>query len=223
MKTKNLIRGAGCTVAIIAALACMPVIVFGQASVGTAATSQQYQPVLIPLPAATLVAGAAGSAGTSTNFINGWSQVTTVTNVSGPLYTNNLNSTGLSGFYYSTNVVSYTNTVYGQFYFPKQTRVALEWTGSCSGSGVVGTNMVFTLAKSVTGRVDNQNQFTWTIVPYAGGTNYTAVTNFSADFLGGAGYLYVIGQSWAATNAASGGTLTNNYGGIYAGLKPAVQ
>lgn len=188
---------------------------FGQASVGTGGNSgSTYQPIFVPLPAATLATGA------GTNFYNGWTAITSATNIQGSLYTNNLNGTGLAGFYSVTNIVFYTNTTFAKIFFPKQSRLSLEWAGAPSASGE--TN-IFTFAKSVTGNApDMTSQFSWAIgFPGGVGTNTIAVTNFPADFLGGEGYLFCINQ----TNSSGSGTITNTdtLGGVpgfYWGSKP---
>ena len=198
---------------------------YSQPSVGTGAlpTGNSYQTILIPLPTSflsnTVTAAAGGS--TITNFYAGWTNITSVTNIQGSLYTNNLNGTGNAGFYTQTNVINYTNVIYPYVFFPKQERLALEYRGISSG----GSNApcIFTFAKSVTGRngqVDTSQQFTWTVPINQGvGTNTVAVTNLPADFVGGQGYLYLIQQAWGGTNVGAG-NLTNLDGGIYAGIKP---
>lgn len=203
---------------MVAALAAV-----AQPSVGTGVTpAGSYQSVLIPLPSPFLsntVTGAAGGAWT-TNFYSGYTNVTYATNIVGSLYTNNLNGTGLAGFYTTTNIVGYTNTIYPSIYLPKQERLALEYRGVDSG----GSNApcIFTFAKSVTGRngyPDTSAQFTWTIAVNQTNAPTVAVTNLPADFLGGEGYLYLIQQSWGGTNLGAG-NLTNLDGGIYTALKP---
>jgi hypothetical protein len=184
---------------------------FSQSSVGTGGSGSSYTTALIPLPTFTITPA---SPSTATNFYFGWTLITSSTNVSTGLYTNNLNGTGLGGFYGVTNITYYTNTVYPNVYFPKQERLALSYRGLQSGS----TNtVIFTFAKSVTGiggQADTFAPFTW--LCSVGPTNSTCITNLPADFLGGEGYLFLIQQQFLSTN----GSLTNLDSGIYAGLKP---
>lgn len=203
----------------IAILSCfvigaLALTALSQSTVGTGNTGPStYTPILLPLPTATLAAS------TATNFPSGgWQVITSVTNIVGSLYTNNLNGTGNPGFYTATNIVSYTNTTYARFFMVSQSRVSLEWVGSASVNP--GTN-IFTLARSVTGRnPENVNLTYWTnIVANGIGTNTISMTTLAADSVGGSGWIYIVGQ----TNAAGSGIITNADGGVYVGSKPRIE
>jgi hypothetical protein len=210
------------------ALACLTVLCLfgfnahgqGSPGVGTGGGgSTAYTLTQIPLPVATMTNNVAGvSAGTVTNFYFGYTNFTYFTNIYGPTYTNNLTNSGAPGFIFVTNVVTNATVTYPSVFFPRQSRLALEYNGQCSGSGA-GSNLVLTFARSVTGfngKEDQESQFNWAFS--VGNTNTTAETNLPADFLGGAGYLYLIQMQWLATNGVVGGVLTNNY--LYSALKP---
>ncbi len=194
------------------ALFALTISAFSQPSVGTGTSpANGYTTYLIPLPTATLAAAG------STNFYNGWSSTTIFTNTY-VLYTN-INNAGNPGFITNTVYTTNTSSVYPSVYFPKQERLAFEYRGVGSG-GATATNgqVQFTFAKSVTGRsgqADTSQQFTWNLLINQSTNNTIAVTNFSADFLGGEGYVFLIQQTWLGTNV-----LTNVDGGIYVGFKP---
>jgi hypothetical protein len=184
-----------------------------QSSVGTGNTGPAtYTSVLIPLPTNAIAAGA------GTNFAGGWTAITSSTNITGSLYTNNLNGTGNPGFYISTNIVFYTNTTYARFFMPSQSRVSLEWVGTGSVNPV--TN-IFGLARSVTGRAPETTATTfWTnIVNQGVGTNTVGTITLTADNIGGDGWIYIVSE----TNMATSGILTNADGGVYAGSKPRIE
>ncbi len=202
--------------------------VHAQASVGTAGTGSSYTANWLPfysnsVPGTTIIGSStafAGTSGTNINVTAGWTNTTIFTNSSGPLYTNNLNGTGSGGFYTNTTYVTNNQIIFPVIYYPKQSRVAMEWMGNCSGSP---TNLILTFARSVTGRnglADTTTQFTWSIPvgSYSAGKFVTAVTNTAADFTGEFGYLYLVGELWQSTN---GSILTNQDGGLYYALKPA--
>ena len=196
---------------------------FSQASVGTAGSgnSSSYGLLFIPLPTSTLVGVAAAGTSTVTNFYFGYTNTIISTNINGPLYTNNL-SGGTPGFYYSTNYITKNALTYPSVYIPRQSRLALSYRGvaTAGANSANTTNTVFTFAQSVTGiggQADVNHQFTWTCA--VGTTNSTTVTNLTADSLSGAGYIYLIQQTWASTNGTVN-IVTNLDGGIYAGIKP---
>lgn len=216
------------------ALGATALTAFSQASVGTAGSGSSYTANFLPFypnsfnptnaalqTIFTVPASAPPANGTNLMPFLGWTNTTYLTNNQGPLYTNNLNGTGSPGFY--TNVVIITNNsvTYPQIYIPKQSRIALEYVGTVNGAGSP-TNLIFTFARSVTGRnglPDTSHTIPWSVMVSnnAAGQWTVGVTNFSADSIGGEGYLDLVGEFWQSTN----GTILTNYdGGLYYGLKP---
>jgi hypothetical protein len=164
----------------------------------TAYPVASYSPLTVPVPVTSLAASA------STNVPNGWTAINTSTNIQGGLYTNNLNGTGLPGFYTATNIVSFTNTYFGSFFAGYQADVGIEF--DCQGS----TNVTLLLARSVLGNhPDTVNNFTWSYLAQPSQTNvngyYVTTTNLPSTFIAGLGYLYVIG----ITNNDSVHAMTN--------------
>lgn len=147
-----------------------------------------YNANTLTIPVATLTAAAG-----TTNLVNGWSSVVSVTNTS-----TTWNSSS-NAFVSVTNVVSATNTVYADMTVNSQKDLGVVFSESTG----VGTN-IYSFARGLSSsKLDTNNLATVTIGHSAAGT-VTASTNFPSTWIGGFGVVRLAQIQWTA--AADGWT-----------------
>lgn len=169
---------------VLGALALLPVTGFSQG----VPPSSTYNAQTLTIPVTKLTAAAG-----TTNLVNGWSSVVSVTNTS---TTWNISS---NAFISVTNVISVTNTVYADMSVISQKDLGVVFNESTG----VGTN-IYSFARGISSsKIDTNNLATVTIGHSAAGT-ITGSTNFPSTWMGGFGVVRLTQIQWTA--AADGWT-----------------